>query len=126
MKRFFFGFFTGSVVTVLFAAIVIWVLIRFSEHKVTVPSAATLVLHLEGGLPEQAPVELPFPFQDSTQSPTVLETWQLFRKAAADNRIKALVIEPRDLTAGWAKLEEIRDDILNFKKSGKPVYAYLR
>ena len=27
---------------------------------------------------------------------------------------------------GWAKLEELHADILNFKKSGKPVYAFLR
>ena len=57
---------------------------------------------------------------------TMLETWQTLRKAASDNRVKALVLEPRDLTVGWAKLEELRDDITAFKKSGKPVYAYLR
>ena len=50
----------------------------------------------------------------------------MLRNAAADSRIKALVLEPRGLSVGWAKLEEIRDDILTFKKSGKPVYAYLR
>ena len=27
---------------------------------------------------------------------------------------------------GWAKLQELRSDIIEFKKSGKPVYAYLR
>ena len=27
---------------------------------------------------------------------------------------------------GWAKLEELRADMMAFKKSGKPVYAYLR
>ena len=27
---------------------------------------------------------------------------------------------------GWAKLEELRGSILAFKKTGKPVYAYLR
>jgi len=50
----------------------------------------------------------------------------MLRNAAADSRIKAVVLEPRGLGVGWAKLEEIRDDILTFKKSGKPVYAYLR
>jgi len=29
------------------------------------------------------------------------------------------------LRAGWAKLEELRQDIAQFRKSGKPVYAYL-
>ena len=25
----------------------------------------------------------------------------------------------------WAKVQEIRDAVLDFKKSGKPIYAYL-
>jgi protease-4 len=57
---------------------------------------------------------------------TTAETWQILRKAAVDPRIKALVLEPRGLSVGWAKLEELRADIMEFKKSGKPVYAYLR
>jgi len=57
---------------------------------------------------------------------TLLETWQILRKASIDPHIKALVLEPRDLAVGWAKLEEVRASILGFKKTGKPVYAYLR
>jgi len=41
-------------------------------------------------------------------------------KAAVDSRIKALVLEPRALTAGWAKIEELHDDIVEFKKTGSP------
>ena len=66
------------------------------------------------------------PFLAEQQPLTMVETWQLLRKAAVDSRIKALVLEPRGLAVGWAKLEELRDDIDAFKKSGKPVYAYLR
>ena len=40
--------------------------------------------------------------------------------------MKALVLEPRGIDAGWAKLEELRAEIMAFKQSGKPVYAYLR
>ena len=77
-------------------------------------------------MPEQPPVTLPLPFLEEQQPMTMLETWQLLRKAAVDSRIKALVLEPRDLEVGWAKLEELRGAIVAFKKSGKPVYAYLR
>ncbi len=85
-----------------------------------------MVLQLEGDLPEQSPVDYQIPFLQDEQPPTVAETWQLLRNAAADSRIKAMVLEPRGLSVGWAKLEELRADILAFKKSGKPVYAYLR
>lgn len=123
-------FFLGFLIGLFFAGLVIvmigFALMRFGERKVTVADGSTIVLHLEGDLPEQPPVELPIPFLQQQQPLTILETWQLLRKAAADSRIRAIVIEPRDLSVGWAKLEELHDDIANFKKSGKPVYAYLR
>ena len=50
----------------------------------------------------------------------------MLRKAAADPNIRALVVEPDGLSVGWAKLEELRSDIEQFHKSGKPVFAYLR
>src|ERR1035441_7314864 len=57
---------------------------------------------------------------------TVIGVWSALEKAAADGRIKAVVLQPEGLSAGWAKLEELRLDIDKFKKSGKPVFAYLR
>src|SRR6185295_5804564 len=59
-------------------------------------------------------------------SPTVENVWTTLRKAAADSHIKAIVFEPQNLAIGWAKLEELRGDLENFKKSGKPLYAYLK
>jgi protease-4 len=47
------------------------------------------------------------------------------RKAATDPHIRAVVLEPENLRAGWGKLQELRQDIVQFRKSGKPVYAYL-
>lgn len=124
MKRFVIGFIIG----VLFAALLMLLIgvAALGERKVTVADNSTLVLHLEGDIPEQPPVQLPIAFLAQQQPLTLVETWQLLRKAAADNRIKALVLEPRDLSVGWAKLEELRDDVAAFKKSGKPVFAYLR
>ncbi len=71
-------------------------------------------------------MELPIPFLQQQQPLAMVETWQILRKAAADPRITALILEPSGLSVGWAKLEELHDDIATFKKSGKPVYAYLR
>ena len=124
--KFFLGFLIGLLFAGLVMVIIGFALVRIGERKVTVADGSTIVLHLEGDLPEQPPVELPLPFLEQQQPLTIFETWQLLRKAAADSRIKAIVLEPRDLSVGWAKLEELHDDIANFKKSGKPVYAYLR
>ncbi len=126
MKRFVLGFIIGLV----FAGIVLFLIgyaaVHYGERKVTVADGSTILLHLEGDLPEAPPVQIPIPFLQQEQPMTVLDVWQLLRKAAGDPRIRAIVLEPRDLDIGWAKLEEIHDDVLNFRKSGKPVYAYLR
>jgi protease-4 len=126
MKRFALGFVIGLVFAGVVALIIGAAAMRFSDRPPVVADGSTLVLHLEGELPEQPPVTLPIPFLEDQQPMTMIETWQLLRKAAADSRIKALVLEPRELEVGWAKLEELRGSIVTFKKSGKPVYAYVR
>jgi protease-4 len=126
MKRFAIGFVIGILFSGLVVVILGFAAMRFGERKITIPDGATLVVHLEGDLPEQSPVDLTLPFLEQQQPLTMIESWQLFRKASTDSRIKAIVLEPRGLTIGWAKLQELHDDIVAFKKSGKPVYVYLR
>ena len=127
MKKFLLGFVIGILFVALTAVILVAAAVRFGgSRRPQVVANSALVLQLEGDLPEQSPVEFPIPFLQDQQPPTIAETWQMLRNAAADSRIKAVVLEPRGLSVGWAKLEELHADILNFKKSGKPVYAFLR
>src|SRR5579872_6530988 len=127
MKKFLLGFVIGILFVVLSGVILVAAAVRFGgSRRPQVVANSALVLHLEGDLPEQSPVDFPIPFLEDQQPPTIAETWQMLRNAAADSRIKAIVLEPRGLSVGWAKLEELRADIVNFKKSGKPVYAFLR
>jgi len=44
--------------------------------------------------------------------------------AKTDERIKGIYIEPMYLSSGYAALQEIRDALIDFKKSGKFIYAY--
>ncbi|MFO0598751.1 MAG: signal peptide peptidase SppA [Myxococcaceae bacterium] len=47
------------------------------------------------------------------------------QKAAKDERIKGVLLELGPLEGtGWAKIEELRDELVEFKKSGKFVIAY--
>jgi protease-4 len=126
MKKFALGFVIGLLFAGLVVVIVVAAAMRFGDRPPVVADGSTLVLHLEGELPEQPQVALPLPFLEDQQPMTVVETWQLLHKASVDSRIKALVLEPRGMNVGWAKLEELRASILAFKKTGKPVYAYLR
>jgi protease IV len=126
MGKFLLGFLIGVIFIVILGAILVFAAIRVGQGRPTVASNSALILHLEGDIPEQAPVELPLAFLENQQPITLLDTWRMLRDAAADKRIKALVVEPRDLTAGWARLEELRGEIAEFRKSGKPVTAFLR
>ncbi|HLN01541.1 MAG TPA: signal peptide peptidase SppA [Bryobacteraceae bacterium] len=126
MAKFLIGVLTGIILTGLILLIGIFAIARMREKTPTVADGSTLMLELEGDIPEKAPVEFPIPFLEQRTPPTVTDVWAALRKAAADNRIKAIVFEPRDLRIGWGKLEEIRADLENFRKSGKPIYAYLK
>ena len=126
MRKFFLGVLVGIIAAVLCGVIVGFALARLAASRAPeVDPNSVLVLNLEGDLPEAAPVEVPIPFLQTQNVPTVRDIWTSLHAAATDNRIKALVLEPRGLSIGWAKMEELHRDILDFKKSGKPVYAYL-
>ena len=85
-----------------------------------------LVLPLSGPVPEQATVEVSIPYIAEAGGMTVLEIYRVLDAAATDDRIEALVLDASGLSAGWAKMEELRAEIERFKtRSGKPVYAYL-
>ncbi len=127
MGKFLLGVFVGLVVAVLGLFIIgLAVGKLFANKQPTIAGNSVLVLTLEGDLPEAAPVEIPIPFLESRAMPTVRDVWASLHAATTDNRIKALVIAPRGLGVGWGKLEELHEELLEFKKSGKPVYAYLQ
>jgi protease-4 len=126
MGKFLIGVLTGVILTGLVLVIGVFAIARMQKKPPAIADGSTLVLELDGEIPEKAPVEFPIPFLEQRTPPTVADIWGMLRKAAADNRIKAIVFEPRDLAVGWGKLEEIRGDLENFRKSGKPIYAYLK
>ncbi|MGD0772570.1 MAG: signal peptide peptidase SppA [Candidatus Solibacter sp.] len=126
MVKFLIGLATGVALVFLSVILLFVVALRFRESAPVIANNSVLVLRLSGELPEKPPVELPSFVGDDHAPLTVIGVWSALEKAAADGRIKALVLQPEGLSAGWAKLEELRLDIDKFKKSGKPVFAYLR
>jgi protease-4 len=83
-----------------------------------------LVLNLTAGVPEEPPVELA-PFI-GPQPPSLRTVVEAVDHAASDSRVKALVLRVSFLPeTGWGKVQELRDAIGRFRKSGKPSYAHL-
>jgi len=66
---------------------------------------------------------------DNTKSVSLHRLLNALKKAAKDDRIKGILLtgsfEPADFGTGYACLKELREAILDFKKSGKQVFAYL-
>ncbi|CAN1296974.1 Serine protease SPPA, chloroplastic [Linum perenne] len=61
-------------------------------------------------------------FSSALSLPQICEN---FIKAAYDPRIPGIYLEIDSLACGWGKVEEIRRHILDFKKSGKFIVAYI-
>jgi protease-4 len=89
-----------------------------------ISGSSYLVLNLASGIPEEPPAELA-PFFGA-QPPPLRTLVASVDRAATDARVKALVLRVSFLSdAGWGKVQELRDAIGRFRKSGKPAYAHL-
>ncbi len=95
----------------------------FSNEPV-VPSHAYLSIRLSGTLSEYLP---PDPISEALGE-SELDLKKIrddLEKARIDKRVKGVVFEIGMLETGYAKLQELRFLIGEFRKSGKKVYAFL-
>jgi protease IV len=129
MKNFLIGLLIGVLLCGLTLLVLVFAVARFAgsfaNRPVSVADGSTLVLDLEGDVPERLPADIPIPILQNQTPLSVEQVWDTFRKAATDPRIDGILFEPRGLDIGWAKMQEIHDEILQFKKSGKPIITYL-
>jgi protease IV len=86
-------------------------------------SNSTLVLRVNGDLQDIEPAGVLGQFFEAPA--TVRSIVEALRKAKVDNRIASVVIRPTSAGALWGKVQEIREAILDFKRSRKPIIAYL-
>lgn len=126
MKKFLLGALVGFLFSLLALVVFFFAMVRLSAKPPEVASDSILVLRIEGEIPERPQVELPIPYFEGMTPLTVRDHWELLRKAAADRRIRGVLLLPQGVSAGWAKLQELREGLMTFRKSGKPVYAHLR
>jgi protease-4 len=84
---------------------------------------STLVLRIGGDLREIEPGGLVGSFFEPP--PTVRTVVESLRKAKVDRRITSVVIRPTGTASLWGKVQEVRDAIVDFKTSKKPILAYL-
>lgn len=125
MLKYLLGVLTGIVLVVMLVVIAALMFATLQSVEPGVANDAVLSVDLSGPIPEHIPMDFSLDFLDHGVPPTVLEMRNLFQKAAADKRIRAITLYCHDLEVGWARAQEIRWGIEQFRKSGKPVLALL-
>jgi protease-4 len=125
MGKFLLGVLAGVILVALFIVIGVFAVASFRTRPARVADGSTLILHLQGDIPETPPA-VSIPFLQTETPVTVENIWSMLRRAASDARIKGVIFEPEGATPGWAKMQEIHADLEQFRKSGKPLTAYLK
>src|ERR1700745_2010766 len=117
----------SAIVLALILIVVVGLAIVVSLVRGNRPSIrdnSVLALNVSGPLPDYVqddPIRRLFGGQPQSLSSLLTQ----FRKAKVDKRITAILLDVDASDIGWAKAEEIRGAIEDFRSSGKPVYAYM-
>lgn len=136
MKDFFKHLFASLLALVLFSGaffVLFIVLAAAGGSKTVVPDKAVLVFDLSTNIPDSARDDDPGEAlqQALSGSETATPLYALIKaldRAATDNRIAALYLTGNPESAGYgsgpAAMKELKEAILRFKASGKPIVAY--
>ncbi len=89
----------------------------------SVKSHSYLEIPLSGELQEKSSPDFLMSFFGITPPLSMYDIWFNFQKAKKDSRIQAILLRMGYLQCGWAKVNELRDLVLDFRKTGKKVYA---
>jgi protease-4 len=92
---------------------------------VEVPARGTLEVRLSGPVAEIAPPDALTTLLLGVKPLAMHDLWANMRKAKVDARIQAVLLRFGLLQCDWAKANEMRDIILDFRRSGKKVIAVI-
>ena len=100
-------------------------MVASGEATKNVSDNSVLVVNLSGTMEEQAGDNTLNQFLGSAASTMGLqETLEAIQKAKENDNVKGIYIEAGSFSADYASLQEVRNALLDFKKSGKWIVAY--
>jgi len=105
---------------ILFFIIVMWA----ASKPARLPSNGVLVIDAVGEINEQRTPDF-FAELNGGGTPVLHDYLDAIDAARNDSRIQGIVVRVAPLETGWAKLEEIRNHLIEFRKSGKPSICYM-
>jgi protease-4 len=110
---------------VLITATVISFLYTEFNRTPSVKARSYLEIKLYGPIEEKASPNFFMSFFSGRQPLSMYDIWMNIRKAGYDSRIEGLILRLRPLEGDWGKINEIREAVLEFRKTGKKAYAYI-
>jgi protease-4 len=131
MKSFFKIFLASLLAFVVLCVIIFFIFIGFvgsltADEKVKTGAKAVLVLDMGRSYPEIG-VENPlarFSDKEDGDAPSLYDVLRLIRHAKTDSAVKGIYIKCGSNANGMAASQEIRNALIDFKASGKFIYAY--
>ena len=111
-------FLTAAILVSVAGFVVLYLLVG---REPSVPSNATLTLRIGGDLAEVGPDDV-VGYLRGSRATTLNTVIQNLRKAKVDSRIGGILLKPTGFDSPfWGKVQEIRNAVLDFRTSGKPV-----
>jgi len=134
--KFFWKAFFASLAAIVVATLIFFFLLAglvsslatLGEPKVSVKENSLLILKLDNRIVERKsnnPFEdIEIPGMERSITTGLNQIFHVIAQAKTDNNIKGIYLELSEISAGFATTEEIRNALVDFKASGKFVYAY--
>ena len=133
MKSFFRNVLANIVAIIIIAAVFSLFLVMIitasalsGDQKPNIKNNTVLTLDFKTNIidsPTEDQQEL-FVFSDKQKNILIYDMLEAIKKAKTDDKIKGISIETDGIRAGFTQLDDIRNALEDFKKSGKFVYAY--
>lgn len=103
-------------------------MLSMTEQPANVKDKSLLLIRLDEKIVERSdknPLnELELPGFTGTRQIGLNDVLDAINKASTDDRIRGIYLNPSIINAGIGSVEEIRNALIAFKKSGKFIYAY--
>jgi len=117
---------TLLIIAVIVSLVGLLLLYALLGGEPSISPGTTLIVRLSGELDEGSPNDLFGGLLPVQRTASVRVVSEALHRARSDSRIGAVLVVPTGLTSPfWAKLQEVRDAIVDFRRSGKPAYGFL-
>ncbi len=118
----------GFLMFIILLGIVVSAVSFGKKETVIVPEKTILMLTLDQPVSERSSdnpfAHFNFNRPEASSQPGLNDIISSLKKAASDSRVKGIYLELTDLPSGQATIEEIRNALIDFKKSGKFIVSY--